>query len=72
MLMQTEQPDNATEATSLTDDDERALDALRAAQRLPMTPDLTSPIGALSSLAVEELRSYNRSWNHPLGFVLKS
>lgn len=52
-------------------DDERVLQALKVEQSLQVPAQIYSTSAVLSSLAIEELRSYHRSWNHPLGFVLK-
>jgi glutamyl-tRNA reductase len=56
----------------VTPDDERVFEALRLAERVRTLTDIVHGNAALSSLVVEELKSYNRSWNHPLGFALKS
>jgi len=56
----------------VTPEDERVLDALRTEQSLLTPAGIYLANSMLSSLVLEELRSYNRSWSHPLGFVLKS
>jgi len=53
----------------ITPEDELVMEALQMARR---TLPLAAIRDTMTALALEELRSYDRDWSHPLGFALKS
>lgn len=60
------------ESVQLTPDERRVLELLRSNEQLRAIAELYRVSAVAARLAAEELRSYERDWNHPLGFALKS